>query len=134
MNNSSVQLCPCGRNFTYQNCCGLAHLNRTQAKTAEDLMRSRYTAFTLADGGYLLESHHASTRPVDEMAEIVSWAKSVKWVKLEIVKTIDGGANDEVGFVEFKAHLLEGGKKVVMHQKSKFVRENGLWVYFDLVD
>ena len=81
-----------------------------------------------------MESHHSSTRPITEKDEIVSWAKSVKWLKLEIVKTMDGGENNEVGFVEFKAHLIEGGKKVVMHQKSKFVRENGLWTYLDLAE
>ncbi len=95
-------------------------------------MRSRYTAFTLADGEFLLKSHHSSTRPVNEMAEIVAWAKSVTWLGLEIVRTAQGREADEVGFVEFKAHLREGKKKVEMHQHGKFVREFGHWVYFDL--
>lgn len=127
------QNCPCGRPLEYINCCGKAHQNIINAKTAEDLMRSRYTAFTMANGDYLMESHHSMTRKSARKDELVQWAKSVKWLKLEIVKTIDGGEDDTEGIVEFKAHFREGKRRQVMHQTGKFLREFGHWVYFDVV-
>jgi SEC-C motif domain protein len=111
----------------------MAHQNITNAKTAEDLMRSRYVAFSKANGDYLMESHHSMTKPLARKNELILWAKSVKWLKLEIINTIDGGEDDTEGIVEFKAHFREGSKKKVMHQKGKFLREFGHWVYFDVV-
>lgn len=120
--------CPCGRLKAYKDCCSLLHQNLSNAKTAEDLMRSRYTAFTKANGAYLLSSHHSTTRP-ENSDEIVSWAKSVKWLKLEIIKTTEGGTDDAVGTVEFKAYFKDNGRVIFLHEDSKFIREYGNWLY-----
>lgn len=121
--------CPCGKEKPYSSCCGKAHLDSTSVQTAEDLMRSRYSAFTLANGDYLMKSHHSSTRPISEKQEIENWAKSVKWLKLEILNTSKGSKADAEGTVEFKAHYKERGRKKFIHEKSKFIREYGVWVY-----
>ena len=94
-------------------------------------MRSRYSAFCLADGDYLNKSHHSTTRPnsKSERNEIVSWAKSVVWIKLEIISTTRGLENDNFGTVEFKAYYLENGVSGIIHEKSTFEKENGHWVY-----
>lgn len=122
--------CPCGRAFSYQNCCALAHTNPAFIKTAEDLMRSRYSAFTLANGPYLIETHHTETRINVDEKEIVDWAKSVQWVKLEILNSSQGQENDETGTVEFKAYFKEKGKLRFIHENSLFNREYGVWKYF----
>ena len=57
------------------------------------------------------------------------WAKSVTWMGLSILKTEAGEAEDEVGYVEFRALYLENGKPQQIHEKSRFERENRLWVY-----
>ena len=124
-----VGSCPCGRNKTYEACCGLLHTNIHKGATAEDLMRSRYTAFTKANGNYLMLSHHSSTRPIKEKEAIVTWAKSVNWVKLEVLATKLGAEADAEGVVEFKAYFIEGGQEDVIHETSFFERENGHWVY-----
>lgn len=121
--------CPCGRDKAYENCCGAIHSNRNIAETAEDLMRSRYTAFVLGNGNYLMDSHHSSTRPISEKMEIENWAKSVKWLKLEILNTSNGKEDNDEGNVEFKAHFKEGFRKKVIHENSKFIHEYGKWVY-----
>ena len=127
------QTCPCGRPEKYTECCAKSHQNIINAKTAEDLMRSRYVAFTMAIGDYLMESHHSQTKPLELLPNLVLWAKSVKWLKLEIVKVTDGGEEDAEGIVEFKAHYIENSKKQIMHQRGKFMREYGHWVYFDVI-
>ncbi len=123
--------CPCGSVLTYVECCERIHKGTSTANTAEELMRSRYVAFTKADGEYLLKSHHASTRPVSDMNEIISWAKSVKWQKLDILHTNEGGMEDFSGTVEFKAYFKFKGKKDLIHENSRFIKEYGIWYYVE---
>jgi SEC-C motif-containing protein len=121
--------CNCGSGKTYVACCGVAHQDITAVITAEQLMRSRYTAFTLVKGGYLMESHHISTRPVSEKEEIVAWAKSVEWIELKVVSTSKGLATDTEGTVAFKAYFKEKGNLNFIEENSRFVKENGVWYY-----
>ena len=124
--------CYCGNEKPYANCCGKAHKDLSKAKTAEQLMRSRYSAFVLANGDYLMATHHTSTRPIKEKKAIVNWAKSVKWIKLEVLETSEGQENDTKGTVTFNAYFFENGKVDVIHEKSAFVRENNHWSYLGL--
>ena len=124
--------CYCGSLKSYANCCEKVHKNITEAKTAEQLMRSRYSAFVLANGNYLMQSHHSSTRPLKEKKAIVKWAKSVEWIKLEVIETTKGTANDTNGTVTFNAYFYENGKVDVIHEKSAFLKENNHWTYLGL--
>ncbi|OHX64720.1 YchJ family protein [Flammeovirga pacifica] len=126
-----IENCPCGSGRAYDGCCGIAHHNIENVITAEQLMRSRYTAFTMANGEYLNLSHHSKTRPQSrrERRDLVKWAKSVKWDHLEVVQCIKGGESDDTGVVEFKAYFKDSGGLQVIHEKSTFIKENGHWVY-----
>lgn len=130
----SNKQCPCGRANTYQLCCKQKHLDISKAITSEDLMRSRYVAFTKGMGDYLMISHHSTTRPLSQKMEIVRWANSVKWTHLEILNKTKGEKDDNEGTVEFKAHFKEKGKKTFIHENSKFIRENGVWMYLGFAD
>lgn len=123
------KLCPCGSNQSYDECCGLIISERKEAETCLELMRSRYTAFTLANIDYLMRSHHSGTRPVKERKIIQKWAESVHWMGLIILNTHAGEANDDIGYVEFRALYMEAGKMQQIHEKSLFKRENQKWVY-----
>jgi len=125
--------CACGSGKQYKNCCFIAHQNIKKVETAQQLMRSRYVAFTKAMGNYLMQSHHSTTRPLSEKNDIVNWAKSVKWDRLEILNTTKGQINDTDGTVEFKAYFYEKSKLQFIHENSKFVKENGVWVYLGFV-
>jgi SEC-C motif-containing protein len=100
--------------------------------TAERLMRSRYSAFAVGDAGYLLSTWHPSTRP-----EELRLDADVEWRRLEILDAVDGGPGDDRGEVEFRAfwrilpalgRARDGG---VLHERSRFVREAGGWLYLD---
>lgn len=121
--------CFCGSKLEYKNCCGAIHSGERKADTAEELMRSRYSAFVLADIDYILDTYSSETRPSDQREEVLNWAKSVDWLGLNIVSTEKGLGNDLVGWVEFKANFIEDGQKQIMHEKSFFKKEDGLWVY-----
>lgn len=121
--------CPCGSGFSFSACCEPIISGKKDAVTAQELMQSRYVAFTRANGDYLMRSHSSKTRPVKERKNIEKWAKSVTWMGLTILQTQAGKANDEMGYVEFKALYLENGTLQQIHEKSLFERENGKWVY-----
>ncbi len=90
-------------------------------------MRSRYSAFVLVNGDYLMQTHHESTRPIKEKTAIVNWAKSVEWLKLEIIKsTLDT--------VKFNAYFSEDGVQDVIHENSKFVKEDNVWYYLGFAE
>lgn len=124
-----AEKCPCGKNQTYKNCCEKIHINFSTAICAEDLMRSRYTAFTLGMGQYLNDSHHKTSRNESEKESIEKWAKSVKFIKLEILNSTLGNIDDTNGTVEFKAHFKQGVFKRVIHENSSFIKEDGSWYY-----
>ena len=109
--------CYCGQKQTFANCCEPIHKNIALAKTAEQLMRSRYSAYVMANGKYLTLSHHKTTRPSrNEMKDIVKWAKSVEWIQLDVLETTKGTENDTEGTVTFKAFFFENGRVNKYHK------------------
>lgn len=116
------KLCPCGTGRSYVDCCGVLHSGGRTAATAEQLMRSRYSAFAMSDEDYLLRTWHSEHRPSNAGIDATD-----RWLKLEILATENGGLLQNEGVVEFRAHYAGG----VVHERSKFVRENGQWVYVE---
>lgn len=123
--------CPCQSGLSFTDCCEPIHTSRKQAITAEALMRSRYSAFALANVDYLMKSQHPSTRKVKEKEMLKKWASSVQWVGLKIISKSEGLENDTQGLVEFKAMYLENGEIQFIEENSRFVRQNGNWFYVD---
>lgn len=121
--------CYCGSNKPFTDCCEPIINGQCRAKKAEQLMRSRYSAYVVADINYLLNSHHKLTRPTKDRKSILKWAKSVNWLKLEVLKIEKGLAYDTEGYVEFKAFYEEKGKVECMHENSYFEKESNLWFY-----
>ncbi|HEY8562113.1 MAG TPA: YchJ family metal-binding protein [Pyrinomonadaceae bacterium] len=100
--------------------------------TAEELMRSRYSAYAAAAVEYLFKTTHPSTRKFYEPEAIERWAKTSRWQKLEIVATDKGAFADKTGTVEFKAHYTDAeGISHVHHEKSNFRKELGKWFFVD---
>jgi SEC-C motif-containing protein len=121
--------CFCGRTIQYADCCGAIHVGKRKAQTAEELMRSRYSAFVLGNVDYILKTYASATRPNGQREEILEWAQAVEWRGLKIISTEKGTASDSIGWVEFQASYCENGQEECMHEKSLFKRENGSWVY-----
>ena len=90
-------------------------------------MRSRYTAFARGDAGYLRRTWHRSTRPAT-----VDVDPHTRWTRLRVLATDGGGPEDPTGTVEFRAHFRGAdGEPGALHERSRFVRENGRWSYVD---
>ncbi|MFJ6200100.1 YchJ family protein [Micromonospora sp. NPDC092111] len=118
--------CPCGAGLPYDDCCGPVHRGDGTAATAAALMRSRFSAFAVGDADYLLRSWHSTTRPARLRLD-----PAQRWTRLEIVDTAHGGLLDGTGTVTFRAHYREAGRPGTLDERSRFVREDGHWVYLD---
>jgi SEC-C motif-containing protein len=120
--------CPCLSGNAYLPCCGRLHRGEATAATAEILMRSRYAAFAVGDADYLLRSWHPRTRPVD-----LELDPAVRWLRLDIDRTVKGGLLDTDGIVEFTAYSRLDGRRLQQHEVSRFEKVDGSWLYVDAV-
>jgi SEC-C motif-containing protein len=118
------ELCPCGSALPYDACCGRLHSGAASAPTALALMRSRYSAFAVDDLAYLLRTWHLSTRPQRLVLD-----PDQRWSRLVVLATTGGGLLDREGTVEFRAECSRGGRSEALHERSRFVREAGAWLY-----
>jgi SEC-C motif domain protein len=119
--------CPCGLPARYATCCGRWHHGalRLQAPDAEQLMRSRYSAFVLGDHAYLLDTWHPLTRP----DRIDPDPAGLRWLGLEVRRHAQEGQAHAT--VEFVARYKQGGRATRLHEISRFERIEGRWLYRD---
>jgi len=125
--------CPCGRTdrrdkpIAFSLCCGryLDDFDRTPAPDAESLMRSRYSAFVLERGEYLRATWHPSKRPAS-----IEFEPGVKWLGLDVrARSVLDADHAEVEFVARQRG--PSGTATRLHERSRFVREDGRWYYVE---
>ena len=130
---SAALPCPCGQTdargkpLCLAQCCGrfITPDRGTAAPDAACLMRSRYSAYVLQDVPYLLATWHARTRPA-----ALSLEPGVKWLGLELRRHVVQSA--DAAEVEFVARQRDAsGRAHRLHERSRFVREQGRWLYVD---
>jgi len=110
----------------FGDCCGryIDHFDTAAAPDAEHLMRSRYSAFVLQRRNYLQATWHASMRPAT-----LDFEPDARWLGLEVRshRVLDA----EHAEVEFVARYRVAGRAVRLHERSRFVREDGRWYYLE---
>ena len=129
---ANKQSCPCGRqnakgqSLAYADCCGryIDHWDQQAAPDAQALMRSRYTAFVRENAEYLQATWHLSERPAE-----LDFDPDCKWLGLDVKQFQSTGA--DAAQVEFVARYRVAGRAVRLHERSRFVREDGRWYYVD---
>jgi SEC-C motif-containing protein len=92
-------------------------------------MRSRYSAFAVGDAGYLLRTWHPSGRPPE-----LTLDPDLRWTRLAVLETRDGGLFDATGTVQFRAVYVEQGQRGVHAETSSFIRQDGHWTYLGPTD
>lgn len=89
-------------------------------------MRSRYSAYARGLSAYLLATWHPGTRPAQLPAE----EPGTHWLGLRVLQT--EAPEENLAFVEFVARYRIGGSSAQrLHERSRFVREQGRWYYVD---
>jgi len=116
-------LCPCGTGKEYKICCEPFHMYAKWPETAEQLMRSRYTAYVYALADYLVATTHPKTRHLHKKKDILEWATSNNWIRLEILESKEN-------LVIFRAYYIDSLFISQKHfEKSLFQQHNGKWMY-----
>lgn len=114
--------CYCKSGVDFAKCCQPILKKKRRAKTALELMRSRYSAYCIRDINYLVKTTYPKSRTKTLENDIKAWAESVEFYNLEIIKFSETE-------VEFKACYRQSGKEFVHHEQSKFIFENGILYY-----
>lgn len=84
-------------------------------------MRSRYAAYAVGDLDHVWRTWHPRTRPHE-----IAPDPDLTWTGLEILDVTE----DEV---EFEASYYRAGTLGKRHERSRFERRRGRWVYVDAV-
>ena len=129
---SCAEPCPCGGEC-YATCCEPFHLGTARPETAEQLMRSRYSAFSRNLIDYLIETHPSPEPMAERRQALKASNRGVRWTRLRISASEAGGSADLSGTVTFEAHYRQSGQTHVLRECSRFGREGedlvGRWLY-----
>jgi len=114
--------CHCQSGLSFRQCCQPLLENTDVAKTPEQLMRSRYSAFKLGNKDYLVKTWHPNYRP-----ENIDLGTDIQWIALQIV---DKQQSQELqGMVHFRAFFKTGDKVDVLEEISQFSKIADEWKY-----
>ena len=117
--------CPCCSGKIFEECCEPFLLNNKKPAIPEELMRSRYSAYTQINIPYLIETTHPKTRKYYSPKAMQEWAETCNWLKLEVIEAHDNK-------VLFHAHFEdENGITQVHKELSTFKQEDGVWYFVD---
>ncbi|WP_430455948.1 YchJ family protein [Rheinheimera sp.] len=138
--------CYCGRPEDYQQCCGPLHQGLQQAKTPEQLMRSRFSAYVLKLVPYIANTYHQSKQSDNATLEISAFAEAATFLSLQVIATAGpegfsdvkakqviaaDSADTATGYVHFIARFLVKEQLHQLEEQSRFVQEQTLWRYLD---
>jgi len=125
--------CPCGSGADLAQCCGPYLSGSSVPKTAEALMRSRYTAYVREDITYLKATLWPKYQPSFDGPSTARWAAESHWTGLVVLAAAKGGETDRDGTVLFEARYLSGGRLVTHRELSLFRKKAGRWYYVEAV-
>lgn len=133
MKNSVNSMCPCGSLKKYKKCCKIFHDDIKKPSNSLELMKSRFSAFAFFKSDYIIKTTHQQNS--DFSLDTLTWktdielfCKNTIFEKLEILDFIDA---EFESFVTFKATLFQNKKDVSFIEKSRFLKENNIWLYVD---
>lgn len=95
-------------------------------------MRSRFAAYALGNVGYIIRTTHPQS-PHTELdqkiwrQDLKTFCRQTNFLGLQILQAED--AQDDVGWVTFRAILMQAGRDMSFTEKSKFEKMNGRWLY-----
>jgi len=125
---STEKKCPCESGKLYSQCCEPVIQDIRPAGSAEELMRSRYTAFSQQNHEYLEKSWHPETRQEIKTSE--EELDKITWTGLTILNTKEGKQQHDSGIVTFVATFTSDEGEHELCEKSSFRKIDGRWYYY----
>lgn len=126
-----MSLCPCQSELDYADCCEPFHLGHKMPKSAEQLMRARYSAFVVTLPDYIVETTHPDHRDKGLRTSVVHWMAQTSWNGLDVIKTEGGQETDNSGKVEFIANYTIQEKARKHHELSMFRVYDDRWMFYE---
>ena len=124
----SASPCPCGSGRSFGECCDPILRRQRRAGTAEELMRSRFTAHALRDYAHLHRTF-LSTARLPYQPEREGDAEDLSWTRLVVHSHEISDAKPDMAWVDFSAYYQHDGAEHAIHEKSEFERIEGEWFY-----
>ena len=122
--------CPCGSGVSFALCCEPFLVGKLLPQTAEQLMRSRYTAYSRADINYIRDTMRGPAAQGFDSEAAAKWAAAVEWLGLKVLSASEDGDQGEVIFV---ASFREKGELREIRERSRFEKTKHKWYYVDQV-
>jgi SEC-C motif-containing protein len=126
-----MKTCPCGSGLDYAACCEPYISGVQKAPTAEALMRSRYSAYVTHAIPYILNTCDREANDSIDEKQTRAWSEGSTWLGLKIISVSSGGSDDAEGAVEFEATYEQDGLRDIHHEKARFKKKDGVWLYID---
>lgn len=127
---NKTTLCPCGSGKEYSDCCEKYLDGRAVVTdTPENILRSRYTAYRVGNGEYLLKSWHPDYRPKVTAKRLIQEGKNIIYTGLEI---LDKEIGDNSGKIHYVLKYRIGNQRYGTNEcTSLFEKVDGVWYYTD---
>jgi SEC-C motif-containing protein len=122
--------CPCGSGKLYAQCCEPIISGKEQTKTAEALMRARYSAYVTHEIDFIIKSCDNTEKNNIDPGATKAWSEESVWRGLRILHTDKGTETDPEGTVEFEAqYTSKAGLRQAHHETASFKKIDGTWCY-----
>lgn len=123
-------LCPCQSQQDYTDCCEPYHLGFKHAQTSEQLMRSRYVAYTMQNIDYIVKTTALAQQHLLDQSAMLNWSQHTRWDGLEVIEHL-AKVDKMHAQVEFKAYFQTSQGRQYHHERSTFVYVEGYWYFLD---
>lgn len=123
--------CYCGHPVAFADCCDQYLSGKTAPNTAEQLMRSRYSAYATNNMDYIERTCAGKARTSFDARTASKRTDPAIWLDLSVQETEQGQQGDDVGMVEFVARYRDARGIHSLHERSLFQRIDGQWFYVD---
>ena len=125
MSLQAVQTCHCGSGKVFENCCEPFLSGKSFPSSAEELMRSRYSAYVTKNVPYIIETTSPKFRKYYSPKSIMEWASNSTWISLEILSSSEKR-------VKFTASYLDENGQLIRHtEDSRFEKIGERWYFMD---
>lgn len=123
--------CPCFSGQRYVACCAPFHRGEREAETPVLLMRSRYAAFALGLGEYLVRTLSRDHADLDlpRVALIRELSQARERQRFMDLRILHEETGEREGQVMFFARIFERGVDGSFVEVSQFLREGPGWRY-----
>lgn len=87
----TATLCPCQSGRVYTECCAPFHAREAAAATAEELMRSRYSAYVLQEIDYIVDTTVPAQQNLLDKQDLAAWSQQTQWLGLKVIRHVPFG-------------------------------------------